>query len=93
LFGDGVIPGATPGERIEDVAARCRKVIDRALPFLSTGDVALVGHGHCLRVLTAVFLGQELRFGSQIPLDAGSVSILGWEREVRVIVSWNRTLP
>ena len=93
LFGDGVIPGATPGESIEEVAARCRRVFDRALPFLSTGDVALVGHGHCLRVLTAVFLGQELRFGSQILLDAGSVSILGWEREVRVIVSWNRTLP
>ncbi len=92
VFGDGVIPGATPGESIEDVAARCRKVIDRALPYLGTGDVALVGHGHCLRILTAVFLGQELRFGSQILLDAGSVSILGWERDVRVIVSWNRTL-
>mgnify|MGYP000459227142 CR=1 FL=1 len=93
VFGDGVIPGATPGESIEEVAARCRKVIDRAMPFLATGDVALVGHGHCLRILTAVFLGQELRFGSQILLDAGSVSVLGWEREVRVIVSWNRILP
>ena len=92
VFGDGVIPGATPGESIEQVAARCRKVIDRAMPFLATGDVALVGHGHCLRILTAVFLGQELRFGSQILLDAGSVSVLGWEREVRVIVSWNRIL-
>jgi broad specificity phosphatase PhoE len=93
VFGDGVIPGATPGESIEEVAARCRKVIDRATPFLSTGDVALVGHGHCLRILTAVFLGQELSFGSQILLDAGSVSVLGWEREVKVIVSWNRTVP
>ena len=93
VFGDGVIPGATPGESIEEVAARCRKVIDRAMPFLATGDVALVGHGHCLRILTAVYLGQELSFGSQILLDAGSVSVLGWEREVRVIVSWNRTLP
>ena len=93
VFGDGVIPGATPGESIEQVAARCRKGIDRAMPFLATGDVALVGHGHCLRILTAVFLGQELRFGSQILLDAGSVSVLGWEREVRVIVSWNRILP
>jgi broad specificity phosphatase PhoE len=93
VFGDGVIPGATPGESIEEVAARCCKVIDRAVPFLSTGDVALVGHSHCLRILTAVFLGQELGFGSQILLDAGSVSVLGWEREVRVIVSWNHTLP
>ena len=91
VFDDGIIPGATPGESLEEVAARCRRVIDRAMPFLSTGDVALVGHGHCLRILTAVFLGQELGFGSQILLDAGSVSVLGWEREVRVIVSWNRT--
>lgn len=93
VFDDGVIPGATPGESIEEVAARCRKVIDRAMPFLATGDVALVGHGHCLRILTAVFLRQQLRFGSQILLDAGSVSVLGWEREKHVITSWNRTLP
>jgi len=90
VFDDGVIPGATPGESIEEVAARCRKVIDRVLPFLATGDVALVGHGHCLRILATVFLRQELRFGSQILMDAGSVSVLGWEREVPVISSWNR---
>lgn len=92
VFYDGVIPGATPGESIEEVAARCRKVIDRVVPFLATGDVALVGHGHCLRILAAVFLRQELRFGSQILLDAGSVSVLRWEREMPVIDSWNRTL-
>ncbi len=92
VFDDGVIPGVTPGESIEEVAARCRKVIDRALPFMATGDVALVGHGHSLRILATVFLRQELRFGSQILLDAGSVSVLGWEREVPVIDSWNRTL-
>ena len=92
VFDDGVIPGVTPGESIEEVAARCRKVIDRAMPFLATGDVAFVGHGHCLRILATVFLRQELRFGSQMLLDAGSVSVLGWEREVPVISSWNRTL-
>jgi probable phosphoglycerate mutase len=92
VFADGVIPGATPGESIEEVAARCRKVIDRVMPYLATGDVALVGHGHCLRILASVFLRQELRFGSQILLDAGSVSVLGWEREMPVIKSWNRTL-
>jgi len=92
VFDDGVIPGVTPGESIEEVATRCRKVIDRAMPFLAIGDVALVGHGHCLRILATVFLRQELRFGSQILLDAGSVSVLGWEREVPVISSWNRTL-
>jgi len=92
VFNDGVIPGATPGESIKEVAAQCRKVIDRAMPFLATGDVALVGHGHCLRILATVFLRQELRFGSQMLLDAGSVSILRWEREIPVIDSWNRSV-
>lgn len=91
LFDDGVIPGVTPGESIQEVAARCRKVLDRATPFLAIGDVALVGHGHCLRILATVFLRQQLRFGSQILLDAGSVSVLCSQREVPVISSWNRT--
>lgn len=93
VFEDGVVPGVTPGESIEEVAARCRLVINRAMPFLATGDVALVGHGHCLRILTSVFLGQDPQFGAHLKLDAGSVSVLGWEREMPVVSSWNRTLP
>jgi len=92
VFEDGVIPGATPGESIEEVATRCRKVIDRATPYLASGDVALVGHGHCLRILAAVFLRQDPRFASQILLDAGSVSVLRLQSGVPVIDSWNRTL-
>lgn len=92
VFADGVIAGMTPGETIEEVAARCRKVIDRAVPFLTTGDVALVAHGHFLRILTSVWLGQSPRFGAQLKLDAGSVSVLGWDREIPAIQSWNRTL-
>jgi broad specificity phosphatase PhoE len=92
VFDDGVIPGATPGESIEEVAARCLRVIDRAVPFLATGDVALVGHGHCLRILATVFLRQELRFGLQILLDAGSVSVLRTELDTPVIQSWNRVV-
>jgi probable phosphoglycerate mutase len=92
IFDDGVIPGATPGESIDDVAARAHKVLERAMPFLATGDVALVGHGHCLRILTAVFLSQELRFGAQILLDAGSVSVLRTDRGTPAIESWNRTV-
>jgi broad specificity phosphatase PhoE len=92
VFSDGVVPGATPGETIEEVASRCRNVIARVMPYLTTGDVLLVGHGHCLRILATVFLRQELRFGSQILLDAGSVSVLRWDREMPVIESWNRTV-
>jgi broad specificity phosphatase PhoE len=90
-FRDGVIPGKTPGETVEDVAARTRRVIDRAVPLLSEGDVALVGHGHCLRILASVYLGQPPRFGAQLLLDAGAVSVLGLAQEVPVIRSWNQT--
>lgn len=95
VFGDGVVPGATPGETVEEVAARASRVLVRVMPSLATGDVALVGHGHCLRILTATFLRQEPRMGAQILLDAGSVSVLQFEREQPAIRTWNRlpTLP
>lgn len=56
---------------------------------MAEGDVALVGHGHCLRVLTSVFLRQEPRLGGQLLLDAGSVSVLQFEREQPAIRVWN----
>jgi probable phosphoglycerate mutase len=92
IFDDGVIPGTTPGETIDDVAARAHKVLERTMPFLATGDVALVGHGHALRILTAIFLTRELRFGAQILLDAGSVSVLRTDRGTPSIESWNWTV-
>lgn len=95
VFRDGVVPGDTPGETVEEVAARASRVLGRVLPVLRDGDVALVGHGHALRVLTATFLRQEARLGAQIILDAGSVSVLQYEREEPCIRTWNRrpTLP
>jgi probable phosphoglycerate mutase len=91
VFHQGVVPGDTPGETVEDVAARARKVIDRALPALAEGDVALAGHGHCLRILASVWLRQEPRFGAQLDLHAGSVSVLGHKHEDPAIVTWNRS--
>ncbi|MBK6885047.1 MAG: histidine phosphatase family protein [Tetrasphaera sp.] len=89
VFADGVVPGATPGETVEEVAARASRVLARIETALAAGDVALVAHGHLLRILTAVYLRQEVRFAAQLPLDAGAVSVLGHEREVRAIRSWN----
>ncbi|MCP4940187.1 MAG: histidine phosphatase family protein, partial [Phycisphaeraceae bacterium] len=42
------------GETGAEVATRAQRVIDRALA--ATGDVALVAHGHYLRVLAATWL-------------------------------------
>ena len=89
VFRDGVPPGDTPGETVEEVAARTSRVVKRAVAAMAEGDVALVGHGHCLRVLTSVFLRQEPRLGAQLLLDAGSVSVLQFEREQPAIRVWN----
>ena len=52
-------------------------------------DVALVGHGHALRILTAVWLGHAPRLAAQLVLDAGAVSILGFYREDPCVIAWN----
>ena len=89
VFRDGVPPGDTPGETVEEVAARASRVVKRAVAAMADGDVALVGHGHCLRVLATVFLRQEPRMGAQLLLDAGSVSVMEFEREQPAIRVWN----
>jgi probable phosphoglycerate mutase len=88
-FAHGVIRGKTPGETVEEVAARASRVLTRVLPAMAEGDVALVAHGHFLRILTAVFLREAPRFGARITLDAGSVSVLGFYREQPAILAWN----
>lgn len=88
-FTHGVIRGETPGETVEEVAARASRVLTRVLPAMAEGDVALVAHGHFLRILTAVYLRLAPRFGAQISLDAGSVSVLSYYREHPAILSWN----
>jgi probable phosphoglycerate mutase len=91
VFGDGVVPGATPGETVEEVAARASRVLSRVSEPLRRGDVALVAHGHLLRILTATYLRQEARFGAQLLLDAGAVCVLDHERGVPAVRSWNET--
>jgi probable phosphoglycerate mutase len=53
--------------------------------------VALFAHAHILRILAARWVGMEARGGRYFALGTGSVSVLGWERETRVIQRWNRT--
>lgn len=91
VFTDGVPPGETPGESLEEVAARAEQVLARVLPLLAAGeDVALVGHGHHLRVLTACWLGLPPAAGARFTLDAGTISRLGFEHDLPVIESWNQ---
>jgi len=80
---DGPIPG---GERVEEVGARVDRVIARCLA--ADGDVALVGHGHCLRILAARWLGLEADRGRLFHLASGTISELDWEREQPVLKTW-----
>ena len=80
------------GETAEQVGTRADDVIERALAAGAGdgGKVALFGHAHILRILAARWIGLEARGGSRFTLGTGSVSVLGWERETRVIQRWNR---
>ncbi len=91
LWRDGVVPGdaAHPGETVPQVSERVDRVLARALPLLPDGDVALVAHGHVLRVLTARFLQLEPSDGKLFRLDTGTLSTLGLEHGEPVILCWN----
>jgi broad specificity phosphatase PhoE len=84
LWRDGV-PG---GETIDQVGARTRSVIEAA--EAAAADVALFAHGHVLRVLTACWLNLAPDAGRLFALGTAAVSVLGYERDTRVIVKWNQ---
>ena len=75
------------GESVEDVGRRVDRVIEAALAF--EGDVVMFGHGHCLRILAARWIGLPPAAGSLLELSTATVSRLGWERERRVVELWN----
>ncbi|MQY02593.1 histidine phosphatase family protein [Actinomadura macrotermitis] len=95
LWADGVVPGDAehPGESVEQVGARVDRVLKRVRPLLEDGDVAIVAHGHVLRVLTARWLGLEPAEGRLFALDTGTLSTLGTEHERPVVSSWNVPPP
>jgi probable phosphoglycerate mutase len=88
------------GETVEHVGERADAVTLQALaadmqaPWKGSapisGKVALFAHAHILRILGARWIGLDATGGALLALGTGSVSLLGWERETRVIQSWNR---
>jgi probable phosphoglycerate mutase len=81
------------GETLAQVGARADGVIARALAAAGDAEgakVALFAHAHILRILAARWIGLEARGGELFALGTGSVSVLGWERETRVVERWNR---
>jgi probable phosphoglycerate mutase len=79
------------GEPVEHVGERADGVIARALEGTADGaKVALFAHAHILRILAARWIGMAATGGQHFGLGTGSVSVLGWERETRVVCRWNR---
>lgn len=77
------------GETVGEVVARADRVLDRCLDPGIEGDVLLFAHGHLLRVLAARWLELPGSSGGLFGLATATVSILGWDRDRRVIETWN----
>jgi broad specificity phosphatase PhoE len=83
---DGPWPG---GETVDQISARANRVLARCVAAGTEGDALLFGHGHMLRVLAARWLGLPGQSGSLFGLSTATISVLGWERDRRIIQIWN----
>ncbi|PHX87842.1 MAG: histidine phosphatase family protein [Synechococcus sp. Baikal-G1] len=83
--------GCPEGDTAESVQGRCEQVIGQALAAAGPQDmaVALFAHGHILRALAAIWLGLGASGGRLLALDTATISVLGFERDSRVIRHWN----
>lgn len=81
---NGVCPN---GETAESVGQRADQTIARADEV--QGPVALFSHGHFLRVLAARWLGLTPLDGRYFALRTATISVLGYERETRVLERWD----
>jgi probable phosphoglycerate mutase len=81
--------GCPGGESPDQVCARA----DHLLASLAEtdGEVLVFAHGHFLRVLAARWLEMPVSAGARLALSAGTLSVLGHERETRVLERWNET--
>lgn len=80
--------GAPGGESIADVDKRARRVIQKIKNV--NGDVAIFSSGHILRVLAACWLGMTAAEGRFFQLSTASISKLGYEHDLPVIILWNQ---
>jgi broad specificity phosphatase PhoE len=81
--------GNPGGESAEQVGVRLDRVLAKVRHLLADGDVALVGHGHALRVCAARWVGLPAGGGALLRLDTATLSELGHEHGRPVVVRWN----
>jgi probable phosphoglycerate mutase len=75
------------GESLEQVGQRADRVLARIESI--DGTVVLFAHAHFLRIFAARWCECPPFAGRRLTLLPASVSVLGFEREVRVIEQWN----
>lgn len=78
------------GETIAQVATRADRVIDQIRKV--DGPAAIFAHGHLLRVLGVRWLGLEPDQGRHFALETATLSVLGFDRKVPIIKTWNGPL-
>jgi probable phosphoglycerate mutase len=81
--------GGPGGESPEEITVRVDRLLARVRPLLDGGDVALIGHGHCLRVVAARWVGLPASGGALLRLDTATLSELGFEHGAPVVQHWN----
>lgn len=79
--------GVPNGESAAQITRRVDRVVERVAS--NKGTAVLFAHGHILRALGARWIGLEVSDGARFRLETATVSILGYERENRVILTWN----
>jgi broad specificity phosphatase PhoE len=85
--------GCPGGESPADLQRRLDRLWSKAGPLLDRGDVALVGHGHSLRVAGARWIGLPASGGGRLTLDTATLCALGYEHGRQVILHWNQAVP
>ncbi len=76
-------------ETVVQVGRRAESLLESVSVALEIGDVCVVGHGHALRVLAAVWVGLPAADARRWALSPASISVLGHEHDWPVIRTWS----
>ncbi|HSX13734.1 MAG TPA: histidine phosphatase family protein [Chlamydiales bacterium] len=79
--------GAPGGETPDQVACRADQLIEKWTR--DKKDILLFSHAHFLRTLAARWIYLSPAAGRNFGLTVASISVLGFERNQRIIESWN----
>lgn len=84
------VDGASNGETPAEVSARADAAVDDVVTLCESGcDTIIFGHGHMLTALAIRWMRLPIEDGRRLRMSTGSISVLRWKREHRVLDLWN----